>query len=106
MVAKNIYCIKYKVYFFNDPTHLYPCCPGGLHEVPYVLLEGVHVEDGVVGEGAGGAAEVQRQQQPQVVGVPAGRHQLQELWPGAVGEEVRPARVLVRVNRLIKLSQF
>ena len=56
--------------------------------MPYVLLEGVHVEDGVVGEGAGGAAEVQRQQQPQVVGVPAGRHQLQELRPGAVGEKV------------------
>ena len=83
---------------YNNPSHLHPRGPGGLHEVPYVLLEGVHVEDGVIGEGAGGAAEVERQQQAQVVGVPAGRHQLQELRPGSGGEEVRPARVLVRVH--------
>ena len=100
MVAKNIYCIK--CHFFKNPTHLHPRGPGGLHEVPYVQLEGVHVEDGVIGEGAGGAAEVERQQQAQVVGVPAGRHQLQELRPGAVGEEVRPAGVLVRVHSLVR----
>ena len=87
---------------YNNSSHLHPRCSGGLHEVPDVLLEGVHVEDGVIGEGAGGAAEVERQQQAQVVGVPAGRHQLQELRPGAGGEEVRPAGVLVRVHRLVR----
>ena len=88
---------------YNNSSHLHPRCPGGLHEVPDVLLEGVHVEDGVVLEGAGGAAEVERQQQAQVVGVPAGRHQLQELRPGAIGEEVRPAGVLVRVYGLARI---